>query len=132
MPARKGFVPIDELRDVIAARLAAMSLRSLARAVGMSPSGLQKFMDGAVPYPHTREKLERWYVREAGEGRAEMTAGAALAAVGLLVRDLPPGRQEEAAAELVETVRRRYDAADGPRPGWLDGLIGELGGEQGG
>jgi hypothetical protein len=135
MPARKGFVPIDELREVLAARLATMSLRSVARAVGMSPSGLQKFMDGAVPYLPTREKLERWHVREVVEGRTEMTEGsalAALAALGLLVRDLPPGRQEEAVAELVKVVWRWYEAADGPRPAWLDPLAREVGVDPGG
>lgn len=125
MPTRRGFVPVDELREVIAARLASMSLRSVARAVGMSPSGLQKFVDGAVPYLPTRQKLERWYVRETAEYHGGMTLAAALAAVRVLIDDLPPPRQERAAQELVSTLARLYGEEDA-RPTWLEELIREL------
>lgn len=132
MPTPSGFVPVDELRKVIAARLSEMSLRSLAREVGMSPSGLQKFVDGAAPYHPTRQKLERWYVGEAAEERAGMTPGVAQAALGVLLRDLAPSRRREAVRELVRAVRATYDAEPGPYPGWLEELIQDVGLDGGG
>ena len=127
MPMRKGIVPIDELRRLISARLAGVSLRGLARDVGMSPTGLQKFVDGSVPYLPTRQKLERWLVREVAEGRAEMSPGAALAALEVLVHDLPADRQEPARKALVRVLRAAYGAASPPHPAWLEELARRLG-----
>ena len=126
MSVRSG-VPLDQLRAVIAARLATVSLRGVAREVGMSPSGLQKFVDGSVPYLPTRQKLERWYVREAARGEAEMSAEVALAALAVLVCDVPPGRRRRAVRRLVAELAAAYDAEEGPRPPWLDELAREAG-----
>lgn len=127
MTSVRSGVPLDQLRAVIAARLAAVSLRSVAREVGMSPSGLQKFVDGSVPYLPTRQKLERWYVSEAARGEAEMSADVALAALGVLVCDLPPGRRRRAVRRLAAELRAAYDAEEGPPPPWLDELARRAG-----
>lgn len=121
MSSSRG-VALDQLRSVIVARMATLSLRAVAREVGMSPSGLQKFVDGSIPYLSTRRKLERWFVREAGRGEGEVDAGAALAAVAVLVRDLPPARRPRAVRQLVAALRAAY-AAEEPRPSWLDELV---------
>lgn len=126
MPARNGVIPLDELRQVIEARLAVVSLRALAREVGMSPTGLQKFIDGSVPYLPTRQKLERWLVREVAAGRVQMSPSAAIAALEVLVRDLPARRRKRARTEVVRTLRAAYDAAAPPRPGWVDALARDV------
>lgn len=125
MSSRSG-VPLDQLRAVILARMATASLRSVAREVGMSPSGLQKFVDGSIPYLPTRQKLERWYVREASRGEAEMSAEVASAALGVLVCDLSPARRRAVVRRLVKEVRASYDA-EGPPPAWLEDLSREAG-----
>lgn len=126
MPTRNGVVPLNELRQVIEARLAVVSLRGLAREVGMSPTGLQKFMDGSVPYLPTRQKLERWLVREVAAGRAQMSPSAALAALEVLVRDLPARRRKRVRTDVVGTLRAAYDAAAPPRPDWVDALARDV------
>lgn len=124
MSVRSG-VPLDQLRAVVMARMANVSLRGVAREVGMSPSGLQKFVDGSVPYLPTRQKLERWYVREASRGEAEMSAEVASAALGVLVSELAPDRRRGVVRRLVREVRAAYDA-EGPPPSWLDEVVREV------
>ncbi|HEV2150519.1 MAG TPA: hypothetical protein VGR37_24175 [Longimicrobiaceae bacterium] len=126
MSSSRG-VALDQLRSVIAARMAAQSLRAVAREVGMSPSGLQKFVDGSIPYLSTRRKLERWFVREAARGEGEMDGGVALAAVSVLVRDLPLARRPRAVRQLVAELKAAYGAEEEPRPSWLDDLARDTG-----
>lgn len=125
MSPRSGLVPLRELRQVIEARLASMSLRGVARDVGMSPSGLQKFVDGSVPYLPTRQKLERWYVRETARSGEDMSAGVAMAALNLLVDDLPLSRRRATLLSMVDTLSAAYDAPDAVRPAWLEDLLRE-------
>lgn len=127
MPAYKGELPLDRLRDVVAERVEAESLRRVAREVGMSPSGLQKFLDGATPYSATRRKLERWYVREAaryGEGAGRATA---LAALHVLGQDLPPAERRRVLSDIVDRLEAGYRASRRAPPAWLDELRAEIG-----
>ncbi len=112
--------------------MASMSLRSVAREVGMSPSGLQKFMDGSVPYLPTRQKLERWYVRETARSGDEMSLEVAMAALHLLVDDLPLARRRRALLDLVATLEAAYNGAEAPLPSWLEDLFREARPEGGG
>lgn len=56
-----------ELRSELERRIVQTSRRAVARAVGMSSDGLQKFPDGSAPSSATVEKLLRWYARETGD-----------------------------------------------------------------
>ena len=117
---------IDRLRENVAIRVQATSLRSVARQVGMSPSGLEKFLQGGVPYTASRRKLLEWWSRERHRVISELTADGVAGALGRLVRDLPADRQEPAMAELVATLRTVYAGQDGPFPPWLDELAVRL------
>ncbi|HET7233195.1 MAG TPA: hypothetical protein VFJ16_24505 [Longimicrobium sp.] len=52
-----------QLRDAATRYVASTSLRQAAREIGMSPTGLQKFLDGAEPYVKTVRKLSLWRER---------------------------------------------------------------------
>lgn len=52
---------IATMRDAMRAHLDEVSLRRAAREVGMSPSGLSKFVNGAEPYIPTIRKLRLWF-----------------------------------------------------------------------
>src|SRR5690606_2328711 len=104
MPASRGGVPLDRLRDAVESGVRNRSLRGVAREVGMSPSGLQKFLDGATPYTMTRQKLERWYVREAARYGGGPGTGSALAALQILIQDLPAAGRDEAAIEILDLL----------------------------
>jgi hypothetical protein len=56
---------IDEIRAALRRHLDEASLRQAAREVGMSPTGLSKFLDGAEPYLPTVMKLRAWHAAHA-------------------------------------------------------------------
>lgn len=63
---REGFRrKVQSYRDALLRYLNHTSLRQAAREVGMSPTGLSKFCDGAEPYDPTVLKLREWYAAHA-------------------------------------------------------------------
>ncbi|HVH11745.1 MAG TPA: hypothetical protein VM759_01775 [Longimicrobium sp.] len=113
---------IDRLREAVTIRVQATSLRSVARQVGMSPSGLDKFLMGGMPYQKSRRKLFDWLTRERGNLGAEHTVDGVAAALSSLVRDLPPDRREKALNALLDTLRGLYDTHVDQAPPWLGEL----------
>ena len=110
---------IDQLRESVAIRVHATSMRSVARQVGMSPSGLEKFLAGGTPYTNTRRKLVEWWYREGAESPLNLSADGVAVALGTLVSDLPPDRRERTLRELVATLRELYASHGTPCPPWL-------------
>ncbi len=119
MPASEGRVSIDTLRKAASWSVAGASLRRVARDVGMSPTGLQNFLDGSSPYSATRKKLERWYVRSGHDPDHH----AALAALEVLVQHLPPAERTQAVRRLVGVVAK---GKTGRPPSWVKLLRSEL------
>ncbi|HWK90336.1 MAG TPA: DUF433 domain-containing protein [Longimicrobium sp.] len=52
---------IRDLREVVRSHVNRTSLRAVARQVGMSPSGIHKFLQGSQPYSPTLRRLRSWY-----------------------------------------------------------------------
>ncbi|MBI4545050.1 MAG: hypothetical protein HY703_07645 [Gemmatimonadetes bacterium] len=119
MPAAREETPLERLRLAVAARVEARSLRQVARDVGMSPTGLQKFLAGSRPYSATRRKLERWYVRESAHYGGELGAGSALAALRVLVQDWPARRQAGVIAKLLDALEQAHGEERRSAPPWL-------------
>jgi hypothetical protein len=111
-------VASDELlRRAVRQAVESTSLRGVARELAMSPSGLQKFAEGATPLPLTRRKLERWY---AGSRAAEpLDAGAAVRILRVLGHGLLPARRDAAVGAMLEALSRAHDAAAVSPPEWL-------------
>lgn len=118
---------VGVLRQALRAEVGAGSLRLVSRQVGMSPAGLQKFVDGAHPYSATRRKLERWYVLH-GPGRrlGALTGDSALTILRVLVHDVSPARHRQTVEALVKSLGDAYHTAHLPEPGWLAEVRGEL------
>lgn len=57
---------LERFRIALESEIERASLRAMARRLKMSPSGLQKFLDGARPYGKTVARLRRWYYGAAG------------------------------------------------------------------
>lgn len=75
------------LRDAVQAT----SLRAVARAVDMSPTGLQKFLDGSTPIGRTLRSTGAWYAHNVEPLLDEETEDAAVhVLLRELARDLPP------------------------------------------
>ncbi len=123
MPAGEGRASVDTLRQAASWSVSAASLRQTAREVGMSPSGLQKFLDGSGPHPATRKKLEQWYLR----GGRVPDVQSVLSSLGVLVQDLPP-------AERIQAMDRALVALEqsrtGKPPSWVKHLRSRLQGSR--
>ncbi|HUF75772.1 MAG TPA: hypothetical protein VMM35_05805 [Longimicrobiales bacterium] len=120
MPVAEGRGDVERLREAVDREVEQTSLRATARRVGMSPSGLRKFLEGAEPYSATRRKLERWYVHEVVRGYAgSLNAAAAEAALEVLLQDMAAARRADGRRQLIAALRKIYGE---DRPAWLRSL----------
>jgi hypothetical protein len=99
------------------------SLHTLGDEIGLSPAGLLKFLNGAVPRPSTRKKLLTWY-----SGQPPVQGEPELATAEPLFARLLPGLTDEdrtrmlrsLAARAAEVYRRRGTAP----PRWVTEIEG--------
>lgn len=116
----QGLIP--RLRAAVQERVERTSLRGAAREIGMSPTGLKKFLDGNMPYTKTIHRLRNWYLRHAGDRRDDIGEEDAYAAFRVLVHDLPPGVQSQVIEAMLGCMEEGYQRTHRPSPAW----IGEL------
>jgi hypothetical protein len=112
-------VPLDRVRRSVALQVQSTSLRHVARRVGMSPTGLEKFLRGAEPYTIIRRKLVDWWTREGESPNAEVSTDLASDALQALVRDLPASQQRGAMVEMLQVLRAAHEMDGVPVPTWL-------------
>lgn len=117
---------IRHLRETAAARVENTSLRSVAREIGMSPTGLKKFLLGTAPYSPTVRRLRSWYVQYGAVQGGHVGRHDASAALSVLMHDLPPEPRQSTVGCLLECVGRGYDQAGRARPAWLAELGADL------
>ncbi len=110
------------LRETAAARVENTSLRSVAREIGMSPTGLKKFLQGTAPYSPTLRRLRNWYVRYAAAQPSGVELADADAAVAVLVHDLGVRSRRWTALQVLDAVGNGYAHNDKPTPAWLSEL----------
>lgn len=110
------------VRDAAAARVAATSLRSVSREIGMSATGLSKFLEGNAPYLPTLNRLRNWYLRHAAPA-GTLSEEDAHAALSLLVHDLSPEARHAAIENMLGCMRDGYARTGQDAPGWLDGML---------
>jgi len=120
--SERPLTSLERLRETVALRVQATSLRAVARQVGMSPSGLEKFLSGGTPYSRSRQKLQDWWEREGSRPRSEVSTEGIEVAVGALVRDLPVEFRAEAVQRLIRALRDVYHEQDAAFPPWLEAL----------
>ena len=118
---------VSHLREMAANRVENTSLRGVAREIGMSPTGLKKFLMGTAPYSPTLRRLRKWYLQYAALPTAELTYQEASAALLVLTHDLSPEPRRTATDSVLDSVAQGYDASGRSRPRWVDELRAEYG-----
>jgi hypothetical protein len=94
---------VSALRAAVVHRIERTSLRQVAREVGVSPSGLDKFVNGATPYQKTRRKLEAWSTRRAASDLSEDPSPETVAgALRILAVFAPAARRTRFVDDLLE------------------------------
>ncbi len=126
-PKQQRDATVRHLRDMAAARVENTSLRGVAREIGMSPTGLKKFLLGTAPYSPTLRRLRRWYLQHSALPTGEVSYHDASAALVVLIHDLQPEPRREASDCLLDCLERAYDASGRSRPRWLADLRAEHG-----
>ena len=111
---------IPRMREAVATRAESTSLRSTAREVGMSPTGLKKFLQGTAPYTKTIHRLRSWYLQHAANSVEALSPDDALAAFGVLVHGLPPGAARALTIErMIEGLEQGYVRTGRKVPAWV-------------
>lgn len=118
-------VSLQRLRNTLALHVEEKSLRRVANALTLSPTGLTQFLDGAVPYRPVRAKLHRWWKEHGHRPLEPVSPEQAQAAVDDLLGPLPAAEAERLKRRLLEIVAAAHDAAELPPPGWLATLAGD-------
>jgi len=106
---------LERFRIALENEIARTSLRALARTVGMSPSGLQKFLDGGNPYGRTVARLREWYYSEAGVHGTPPELIAAQLRRFVVTLPKPDG----GVAHILEAVDTSYQDAGMFTPEWV-------------
>jgi hypothetical protein len=105
----------ERYRRAVRDAIARSTLRGVALQVGMSPTGLQKFLDGANPYGKTQERLRYWYFREAGFSPYAVDDAAYI--LRRLVGTLPA--PDHGVAGVLDAVEAAYNRAGMLAPEWV-------------
>ena len=113
----------ERFRAALRQVIARSTLRAVARDVGMSPSGLQNFLDGTNPYGKTRERLRLWYFREAGFSSFPVEDAAYI--LRRLVATLPT--PDQGVAGVLDAVDTAYQREGMHAPEWVRLVRHELG-----
>lgn len=114
---------IHRMRLAATSRAENTSLRNVAREVGMSPSGLKKFLDGAAPYTPTLRRLRQWYLQYGAVRLGEVEAADASSALSVLLHDLSPDTRRGLARSILEQLGSAYEASGKPVPAWLPEML---------
>ena len=113
---------VRHMREVAASRVENTSLRKVAREIGMSPTGLKKFLEGTAPYSPTVRRLRNWYVRYTAVQQSDVETVDASAALSVLMHDLGSDSRRNAALHVLDAVGSGYDQSGKPKPAWLSEL----------
>ena len=112
----------DTYRRALRNAIDRSSLRAVAQAVGMSPTGLQNFVNGALPRAKTRERIRAWFVHEAGFGSLPPRDAALL-----LRRMVGTLRSPDAGVlSVLDAVGAAYGREGAPPPAWVTAVRREM------
>ena len=114
-------MPTAAFRDAAERAAERSSLRQVSREIGMTPPGLQAFLDGTTPQARTLRKLREWYVREAAASR-DVSEESIRAAFALVLDGVPEKKRGAGVWNLLAVVEKVYEDAGEKRPEWMDKL----------
>src|SRR4029077_15010622 len=115
-------LPVPLLRDGLGREAASLSLRRVAREVGMSPNGLRHFLLGASPRSATRVKVERWLAAR-GKVTRPPNVGQFVRLLNELSVDLSPAHTLELGRALAELLVQSYEVRRLSPPRWVQDLL---------
>lgn len=97
---------LGPLRDKVRRRVSNTSLRNVARQIGMSASGLSKFLNGVNPYTSTHRKLTTWVITHGDPDQDHPSFEATVAAIQILTGFVESYHRAEYAEEIIGSIER--------------------------
>lgn len=116
---------VQHLRAAAHQRVETTSLRGAAREIGLSPTGLKKFLMGTSPYSTTLRRLRRWYLEHGATAGGELTYEAASAALSVLCFDFDRDTGVAEKRVLLLNLAAAYDLLGREPPAWIARLQAE-------
>jgi hypothetical protein len=110
---------LSEIRQALADAVEQGSLRSVAREIGMSPTGLRGFIDGTEPYGKSIRKVRKWYTAYQGRTGGDLPAETVAFLVRTLVRRLPGTERAPACHRMLDYVAALHAEAGVEAPDWI-------------
>lgn len=110
---------IPLMRETVMEHVERTSLRTAAKEIGMSPSGLKKFLDGNMPYTKTIHRLRRWYLQHISRTREELSSEEVFAALRVLLYDLPAGVHAQTVEAVLQCMEQGYVRTHREIPAWV-------------
>jgi hypothetical protein len=115
---------LDALRAFIATRVAEKgAVRGIAREIGVSAMGLQKFLSGGTPYAKTRRRLAEWWMAQEPNLLPALEAEGIEEAIAGMLAAVAPERRHELRDRLIATLRSLHDSHPDACPPWMGELV---------
>ena len=114
-------VPLATLRDEAARAVERISLRGVARQIGISAPGLTAILEGAAPRPAARRKLVAWYVRRATP--VGISPAVAKAGLALITESLGEPQRSRVQRRVLELIEEGHRHGGTPPPLWLSEML---------
>lgn len=111
-PGQGSGQEMERIRAALYVEIQSSSLRTVASQVEMSPTGLQNFIDGTVPYTRTLTRLRTWYSRWRGRDGVDSREVQRML-VGLMRNVSDPAAGALAVAECIAQLHKA-EAQDVP------------------
>lgn len=120
---RRPTPSLDRLRERVREHVKATSLKRVARAVGMSPGALDRFLNRGPIVGKSRANLFHWLTRV--EAEADVEAVTCAHYINALVAHMEPKDQVRAAAGIVDVLVQVHASSNSAGvPLWLERLAG--------
>lgn len=113
---------VDAIREAARLAVEAISLRAVARAIGMSPMGLKHFLAGTKPYRATERKLIAWYVVYQAESSGFSTE-TVRSSLEVLTEGIPVDKRGRSQDRLLRDLREIHEELGTRPPTWLKLLL---------
>jgi hypothetical protein len=117
---------LQQIREALAAAEQRTSLRSLAREVGMSPTGLRGVINGAAPYGKTWDKLLLWNSLRQEHSGIDLPFNAVAALLRRLLNPVPPQSRHGATVRVLNGFGEAFQFAGIDPPPWFVAVRKEL------
>jgi len=118
----RSHVSLEVVRAAVVRAVARRSLRQVAREVGLSPRGLNLFIEGNASQSRTALKLRDWYVLH-GADAVGVSGDTAAASLSHLLDGLEGADREQAVMMILGALDMLHRRRDRTPPAWIEDLL---------